>query len=597
MEKNILLIFLSPVKAKDGKISETHYKNLDGENTHTTNESAVRYLLKNISADEKLSKIFILASKAVRENIENYSEKITHLEYFKNRMKKFLPNVENCITEETIYNYNEDNDGEENLKSVAEMARQIQNFTAKSNDKIILHADLTGGMRHINMMMLDIIRLLEYSGLKIGKIIYSNYNLKKNLGTVEEVKNIYDLFQLISGVEEFINFGSVKVLKDYYKIHSEKISDALKNLLSAMENFAEAIKLCRYGQFKIAIEKLHDAINDFSADENNLNDILMARLIERIKNEYKMLIATRGNDDLKIIRWCIEKGYLQQALTLYTERIPEYLGENNFYKISQQDYKKLLEKTSNDNRNEAFYFLNNYLTYNGEAKNSQNQIEPTEEIKLKNLQTEMANYFQKINVMYFEQVKKYVIPAIRNKNFSYDDWQKKFFENINLPVDWLPHEEIFADEEEICRSLNLLNKLKNSPQILLNLSNPELDLIRPIIKKLSAEFEKNPKGFQRIKKILEFVETSNVETLKKFFPYFKFKAQIFRLQYMLEKEIFSLNVDRKIFLQIMERYFRLKDERNHSNHARNDIGEFETAKDLEKCMLDGLDEIEKVEVK
>ena len=134
LEKNILLIFLSPVKAKDGKISETHYKNLDGENTHTTNESAVRYLLKNISADAELSKIFILASKAVRENIENYSEKITHLEYFKNRMKKFLPNVENCITEETIYNYNEDNDGEENLKSVAEMARhgekQRQNYFA-----------------------------------------------------------------------------------------------------------------------------------------------------------------------------------------------------------------------------------------------------------------------------------------------------------------------------------------------------------------------------------------------------------------------------------------------------------------------------------
>ena len=42
-------------------------------------------------------------------------------------------------------------------------------------------------MRHINMMMLDIIRLLEYSGIEIGKIIYSNYNQQKRVGTVEEV--------------------------------------------------------------------------------------------------------------------------------------------------------------------------------------------------------------------------------------------------------------------------------------------------------------------------------------------------------------------------------------------------------------------------
>lgn len=599
MRENILLMFLSPVKVNGGKISETHYKNLEGEKTHTTNESAVRYLLQNNSADEKISKIFILASKAVRENIENFSEKITHLDYFKNRMKKFFPNIENYITKETIYNYDEDNDGEKNLKSVAEMARKIQNFAAKSENEIILHADLTGGMRHINMMMLDIIRLLEYSGVKIGKIIYSNYNQQEKVGTVEEVKNIYDLFQLISGVEEFINFGSVKVLNDYYKNHSEKISDSLNILLKKMENFAEAIKLCRYGQFKTTIEKLHDAINNFSPDKNNLNDILMARLIERIKHEYKMLIATRGQDDLKIIRWCIEKGYLQQALTLYTERVPEYIAENNFYKIPPQEYKKLQEKTAGDKRNEGFYFLNNYLADDGIKKDDKNKTEIQKEYEkrvadLKNFQIEIDKYVRKINNNFFEQIKKFVIPAIRNKNFSYDDWRKKIFANIKLPVDWVFPEGIFTGEEKLCEQLNLLVRLKNSPQILLDLDNAELNLIRPIIKKLSGDFEKNPKGFQRMKKILEFVETSNADTLKKYFPAFECKTQIFRLQYMLEKKIFTLNIDRKIFLRIMNRYFRLKDERNHSNHARNDIGEFETAADLEKCMLDGLEEIEKV---
>ena len=594
MQENILLMFLSDIKARDGEILKTHYTNLEGEDTHATNESAVRWLLQNNSEGATLSKIFIIASETVREkNIQNYSEQITHLEYFKNRLKKFLPDIENIITEETIYKYNENNGGTENLKSVAETAEKIQNF---AKDKtIILHADLTGGMRHINMMMLDIIRLLEYSGIKIGKIIYSNFATKR----VEEVKNIYDLFQLISGVEEFINFGSVKVLQEYYKNQTENISANLQNLLDAMKNFAEAIKLCRYGQFKNSVEKLHDAINDFSADENNLNDILMSRLIERIKQEYKMLIATRGVDDLKIIRWCVEKGYLQQALTLYTERIPEYVGEKIFYTIPPQEYKKLQEKIGDDKRSEAFYFLNNYLTETTK-KTDKDKTEIEKEYdarvaELKNFQTEIDNSVNKINNYFFEQIRKFVVPAIRNKNFNYEQWREKIFTNIKLPVDWISAEGIFTDEEKLRAQLELLIELRKNPATLKeNLADKKLEPIRDIIKELSGKFEVGEKGFERFRKILKLLETSNLETLKNFLPSFECKAQILRLQFMLDKKIFSLNVDRKIFLSIMDRYFCLKDERNHSNHARNDIGEFETAQDLENFILDGLDEIEKI---
>lgn len=584
MCENILLMFLSDIKIKaTGEIQKTHYTNLDGEDTHATNESAVRYILQNDSEGAGISKIFIIASKAVRENIRGFSEEITHLEYFKNRMKKFLPNTENVFIVHEYDEDNKDNVSVENLKSVAEVARKIQNFAAKSDGEVILHTDLTGGMRHINMMMLDIIRLLEYSGVKIGKIIYSNFTNKK----IEEVKNIYDLFQLISGVEEFINFGSVKVLKDYYKNQTEKISDALKNLLEKMENFAEAIKLCRYWQFKFAIKKLHDAINDFSADENNLNDVLMLRLIERIKQEYSMLIATRGQDDLKIIRWCVWKGYLQQALTLYTERVPEYIGEKKFYMIAPQEYKKLKEKTDKDKRSKSFYFLNVYLT----------QDDGEFGIALKNLQTDIDNRVKKFNTDFFEQIKKSVVPAIRNKNFAYEEWQKKIFENINLPVTWISPDEIFTDEKKLREQLELLSRLKENSAPLMTLSDSELDPIRSLLKELKDKFEAGEKGFSRLKKILEFIEKTKSETLKKFFPSFECKAQILRLQFMLEKQIFTLKVDRKLFLKIVDRYFRLKDERNHSNHANNnsnDIGEFETAADLEKCILDGLEEIEKI---
>lgn len=568
MQENILLMFLSDIKFKNGEVQKTHYTNLDGEDTHATNESAVRYLLQNNSAG--LSKIFIIASKTVRKNIQGCPEEITHLEYFKNRMKKFLPETENFVT---VHEYDEDSNGAENLKSVADVAKKIQNFAAKSQNEIILNTDLTGGMRHINMMMLDIIRLLEYSGVKIGKIIYSNYNPQKKVGTVEEVKNIYDLFQLISGVEEFINFGSVKVLKDYYKNQKEK-SAALKNLLDKMENFAEAIKLCRYGQFKTAIEKLHDAINDFSADENNLNDVLMARLIERIKREYSMLIATRGQDDLKIIRWCVEKGYLQQALTLYTERVPEYIGEH-FIAQTEKNAQDLEKRISCDDmhRNKYFYLLN-VVENSGGEKN-----------------------FSKALRVFATELKDTALIKILKGKFSFDDW----FGNLNERLK--KFEMICAEEKQLRKILRTFTDLQKNDALLSNLNDDALTPIKNIIDVVADELRQMPNTKLRKKKIFDFVQREiTAEALPNYFPspatYSAFEKKYpksYRLHGIISQKYFSLvNLSEDEFLNVMDRYFRLKDERNHSNHARNDIGEFGTAKDLEQCILDGLAEIEKI---
>ncbi len=555
MEENILLTFLSDVKVFNGKVSETPYTNVAGEKVHTTNESAARYFLQNYG---EISKIFILASKLIRSPIQNFQPETTHLEYFKNRMKKFIPNVENCINDETICNYNENGDSAENLTSVAEMAKRIQDYAR--GKKIVLHVDLTGGMRHINMIMLDIVRLLEYSDVKIEKFFYSNYNKEKNMGTVEEINNIYDLFQLISGVEEFINFGSVNALTRYYKKVEQ--SEKLKNLTDAMENFADAIKLCRYGKFKNATKNLHDSINDFEVTPGNVQDILMARLIEKVRAKYEKLIATRGEDDLKILGWCIENGYLQQSLTLYTERVPEYIYEK-FVVMSEKDSDAV--KAKKDILNDGFYLLNRYLEDDQDFK-----------IARKNFENEV----HALNEKYFSEIKKF----IQKKNFSYENLQEKFFDEKKFP-----HGVNFSDVE-IFKTFDEIHK---NPKILLNLDAEELSPLKKIIDALKSQLKNFSYGRQRLQEIYKFL---NGVDLSKYFPEYEYDTRIFRLEYMLNKKIFRLKMDKEKFFCVMKKYFQFKDERNHSNHARQDeTGNFSTAKSLQNKLQCGLDEIEKIE--
>ena len=592
MVKNIILTFLSDVKTnvKDNAvfISETKYTNVDGENTHITNESAIRYLQqKYFNEKQTLDKIFIIASKKIRENdIATKDGKIfllddkpiKHLDYFKKRMRKFLPNIDTCITDKTICPYEEDSTSVENLKSVAEVAGRIQNYAEQVGEKVILHADLSGGMRHINMMMLDVIRLLEYSDIEIGKLLYSNYNSDKKIGTVEEVKDIYDLFQLISGVEEFVQFGSVKALEKYYDSgnYKDSLSVPLKKLINAMGNFAEAIKLCHYGQFSESIQNLHDAVRDFEADPANVQDVLMARLIGRIRKDYENLIVTRERDDVRIIRWCIDNGYMQQALTLYTERIPEYLGEMGCIVQTEEESKILDDLVHKDtmHRNRWYYLLN--------------EVNPR------------TDHIYKGTKKYCEEIKNSAMSAIRKNKFDYDSWWK----NLDTQLEKL---NIFcADEPRLRKQFETFVKLRNDAEILLNLSSEELEPIREIIDELYTKLESQPKGFERNRCIVAFImnELQNKDVYK-FFPKLKFAKPLdrpvvekypnaFVLYEMMTDNIFSLkkSIPLELFLKIMDRYFRLKAERNQSNHAREDFGEFPTAQSLKEFMEEGLDELE-----
>ena len=63
MQENILLMFLSDIKARDGEILKTHYTNLEGEDTHATN--IVDVSTKPVTDDTKTFKPVL-----VKENLK-----------------------------------------------------------------------------------------------------------------------------------------------------------------------------------------------------------------------------------------------------------------------------------------------------------------------------------------------------------------------------------------------------------------------------------------------------------------------------------------------------------------------------------------------
>ncbi|MBR2214452.1 MAG: TM1812 family CRISPR-associated protein [Selenomonadaceae bacterium] len=563
-KKNIALTFLSDIK-KDrntGAVAQTPFDNVPGEPTCSTNESALRYLLDKLDG-ATLERIFVLASKRIREQKVDATDlqgrEITHLEYFRERMEKFILDMDACMPPESVYPYDEDSPLEKSLESVAEVAELIQKMVAENpDDEIVLHVDLTGGMRSVNMMMLDIVRLIEYSDVKIGHLLYSKYNGKT--GIVEELGDIYHLFQLIAGAEEFVSFGSAKAIKKYFAGKAQ--SPALTRLIAAMDNFAEELKLCHYGELKKAIDELREALDGFDKTEN-IQDTLMARLIGRIKADYHDLIS-RDFDDLAVIRWCLSKGYLQQALTLYTERVPEYLGEHGLIKQTAKEAKRLDDAAGKDSwkRNKWYYLLN--------------VLSPKPNDKL------LRAYFRLIKEDALNGMKN------RDKEFDFVGWLKRtsdFFDKNRLQSN---------NMELLEKQINLLATLHRNPKLLLNLEQNKETLkpLRKIIGRISVHLRLAESEFARLKVLRKYVQNeATIEELSDIFPTFKLYDEMTvkypnaaRQYALMEEGTFSATIDKSDFLSLIDGYVQLKNERNHSNHALHGVGEFSDAESLRACM-------------
>lgn len=177
----------------------------------------------------------------------------------------------------------------------------------RKGDEILL--ELTGGLRDAVMQLLLTSRALSYSGIPTAGAVYANYNARE----IVDCSRLIRLFDLVGGMQELTSFGSVKALRAYYAGAAEP---EVRALLEAMEALHEDITLCR-------TRKLEGRIAAFNAAMEGAEgcaDPLLRALLPAFHDKFGKKLNVPG-----LIRWCVGSDMLQQALTIYKERIPGYI--------------------------------------------------------------------------------------------------------------------------------------------------------------------------------------------------------------------------------------------------------------------------------
>jgi len=282
-----------------------------------TNDAPVQYLIDEafISGYDLKRVLCITTHEVETPNKEG----ICALERFTDLVKTYVRSVWETDIDVQNISYRE---GTEEGKKYYNFYKDLNEKTEGLNSAYV---DYTGGLRDTSFLMVVAIRFLEYKGIKCEKVIYSDYFSEKK--QLKDLKEIYGLFQMINGMNQFLESGTTRQLDDLF--------DAENTFINAIRQFSHATNVGDIENLDTYIRQLNRAMNEMSV-QDDLKTLMVNSMREVMKTK---LFGTDGGNKLiddednidyyRLIEWCIDNKMYQQATVLYIEKVPVVYRRDN----------------------------------------------------------------------------------------------------------------------------------------------------------------------------------------------------------------------------------------------------------------------------
>lgn len=335
MQKGILLLFISNYKENSKELSY-HVEALENESYLgiQTNDAPVKYLLHQaVRNGDIIQKIFCIVTKEVKETgdfkkfqkmVNDYIDSHAQL----NLLYQNVPSIEFCQI-----------DYDTSILETSNRAKKIYSQIAKyllEESTASVYIDYTGGLRDTSFLMTTIIRYMEYYNITCKEIVYSKYN--KISGTIHSINCMYQMFRLLNGVDQFVRTGNAELLGECYQ--QEEDADT-KEILKLLIQFSRVISLCDVRQMDKILPKLSNKLRKYEKKEKQgFFTEIFADLIIIIRKKLYMEEENEWGYP-QIIRWCIDNNMLQQALTLYIEKMPKYYYDSHLLNLPDIKQRKI----------------------------------------------------------------------------------------------------------------------------------------------------------------------------------------------------------------------------------------------------------------
>ena len=370
--ENVLLLSMSTLP---GSPRTYHYQMETAERLYdfegcTQLENGTKYILSKLSFEgKKLDRIVIMATKetraALKEDVSvKWGTSCSALEIYESRVtdyinrvpyriegdKKNIPIEETQIDEGVSYTKEDldklfqivDTDDTNQSTYFWNVVQKIKGEQEEKNG-IDLYLDMQGGDRSAIAQINAVVQLLKDQNVNIKERIAIQFNREQALQEMKEVSEQYEIYDLITAMQAFKFYASGDELEKYFDTYGRKAEsqDEKKKswslqLAATIQKISEAIRLCDMDAFdkellefkKLSEERHKNLHQEAESAKQDVNKTPMDIIFEDIYRDYEKILPSsssgnqRQGNYIEKIRWCVKKGFIQQALTIVESQMP-----------------------------------------------------------------------------------------------------------------------------------------------------------------------------------------------------------------------------------------------------------------------------------
>lgn len=216
--------------------------------------------------------------------------------------------------------------------------------------QIKVYVDTQGGQRALTFVLTMALEMLRIKGIQAAEYYYTAFNSQKLYHPIHQVTEEYRLLDLASAFDDFVQYARGNRLADCYKIGSgfkrKKEEADTPNIIWTIIQVSKAISLCDTANMQAEMITLIGQLTRHKAGGDPLFDLFVGDL----QHSYVGILDGQGQiRTVALIRWCIQRHLLQQALTLVYERMPDEFVRAGIISFSGpqqslQEYKTLVSR-------------------------------------------------------------------------------------------------------------------------------------------------------------------------------------------------------------------------------------------------------------
>lgn len=206
-----------------------------------------------------------------------------------------------------------------------------------------LYMDMQGGDRNAVSQMNAIAELLVRQQVSIKGRFANDFEPKreKPLHTIREAGKEYRTYELISAMDIFSRYGWGDKLQQYFQGNYQRDSWE-QTLIEAIKDASMAISRCSPDGFDRAVRRI-EAINE-EKETKKAGSVSGVKTVSEMDVVYQDIYQNYENllgqtyRYVAQIRWCLDKQFLQQALTILEAKMPyEFVHSGLLYYLKKGD--------------------------------------------------------------------------------------------------------------------------------------------------------------------------------------------------------------------------------------------------------------------